>query len=301
MISKLLKKWKEEWWRVNADKIGREYESNRNDLVSRCENEINDIKRSYSIKKELAENELEIAMSREKLSMDRKREEFLINIKLEIDSLTKQQSDIKSLRDSLSNESIKLKSNLIDLQNSYQNELSQIEKSFEEKRSMILERITIETKHLDDKEAFYKNHKAEVEQLSLDLINQNNKLSHEYSNLVSDYDLKKSNLSKKIKLMETELSIKEEEIGILLDRAASKEQEFRKVNEDLNLKIKTLESKASPNTVWLEAFTQGFSKAWDSMNPIMMENVVNAKKAIEEKAIMETIARNSNGHNKKNI
>lgn len=75
--------------------------------------------------------------------------------------------------------------------------------------------------------------------------------------------------------------------------------EAQEKDNDLRLQIKLLEAKASPSVVWAEAFTQGMSKAWDLMLPVIQENVDKVKQAIHDKAITETLAR-LNGNNKKN-
>lgn len=106
-------------------------------------------------------------------------------------------------------------------------------------------------------------------------------------------------LSQEILSEEKKISLKQEEVAYRLKTLEDRNLELIKTDNEVKMQIKLLEAKASPNAVWLEAFTQGFSKAWDSMNPIMMENVYKTKKAIEERAIMDILNRNSNGNNKK--
>lgn len=309
IFKKLEAKWKKQWLDKRLSEIESEHQSFIMDLESKHEKEVERVKEAWSIELEICKvrtesnisklkNDLDIKMENEKLSLEKIREKFLQDIKSEIESLGKQRDEIKSLKNSLLNESLELKSSSLRLKESHSKEISNLEESFQTKKTLILARMTSETKYLNEKEDNYKNHKREVEALSIDLVNEHNKLNQEYSALTEEFESKKSTLSKKIELMEFELEVRNEEVKTLLDRAVSKEQELRIVNEDLNLKIKTLEAKASPNSVWLEAFTQGFSKAWDSMNPLMMESVHKSKKAIEENAIMETIKRNSNGHYK---
>ena len=43
--------------------------------------------------------------------------------------------------------------------------------------------------------------------------------------------------------------------------------------------------------LWLEAFSQGFSKAWEMMLPLMTEGVAKAQEALRTQAIDETLAR----------
>ena len=74
---------------------------------------------------------------------------------------------------------------------------------------------------------------------------------------------------------------------ILQDRRVAVE----KANEELRTQLRLLEAKASPDSVWVEAFSRGFEKAWDAMWPIMSSGVAGMKALIEQQAIDATLER----------
>jgi len=123
-------------------------------------------------------------------------------------------------------------------------------------------------------------------------------LSKELNLIQSNWNDNKNDLLEKIASEKLKIQFSEEEVAYRLKQLEDRKIELIKTDNEVKMQIKLLEAKSSPNTVWLEAFTQGFSKAWDSINPIMMDNVLKSKKFIEENAIMETIKRNSNGNHK---
>ncbi len=75
--------------------------------------------------------------------------------------------------------------------------------------------------------------------------------------------------------------------AILADRKVRVEQ----ANEECRTQLRLLEAKASPDSVWVEAFARGYEKAWETVWPIMASGVQNTKALIEQKAIEETLAR----------
>lgn len=72
------------------------------------------------------------------------------------------------------------------------------------------------------------------------------------------------------------------------------------INESIRQQILLAETKANPANVWTDAFSLGFSKAWDMMMPMMTQGLSNSKKMIEDAAIQSTLTRISHGNNKKN-
>lgn len=65
--------------------------------------------------------------------------------------------------------------------------------------------------------------------------------------------------------------------------------ELEKANNDLKQQIRLIEAKAKPDSVWTEAFSLGFSKAWDMMLPLMSQGFENMKDKIRNDAIEESI------------
>lgn len=62
-------------------------------------------------------------------------------------------------------------------------------------------------------------------------------------------------------------------------------EETEKERHNLKEQLKLIEAKAHPSAVWCEAFSQGFSKAWDMMMPFMQDGLQKVRKQIEADAI----------------
>jgi hypothetical protein len=73
--------------------------------------------------------------------------------------------------------------------------------------------------------------------------------------------------------------------------------ELEKANTELKQQIRLIEAKAKPDSVWTEAFSLGFSKAWDMMLPLMSEGFEKMKDKIRNDAIEESIKGYNNSIN----
>lgn len=62
-------------------------------------------------------------------------------------------------------------------------------------------------------------------------------------------------------------------------------------DNDLKQQIRLIEAKASPSSVWVEAFTSGANKAWELLLPVMTDNIAKLKLKMQEDAVQEAIAR----------
>ena len=117
-------------------------------------------------------------------------------------------------------------------------------------------------------------------------------LESRFDNEIKDVYIRKQKILSKLKIEEDELAHR---LEIISDRKI----ELAKADNELRTQIKLLEAKASPTSVWCEAFTQGMSKSWDLMLPIISDNVEKVKRAIYDKATADTLER-LHGNNKKN-
>lgn len=96
------------------------------------------------------------------------------------------------------------------------------------------------------------------------------------------------------------LIFKQTEIDELSKRLDERKIALSRENEELKTQLRIIEAKASPSSVWTEAFTAGFNKAWDMMF-LQQEGMEKVKKLIEDNAINETLSRMKlNGNYKKN-
>lgn len=101
-----------------------------------------------------------------------------------------------------------------------------------------------------------------------------------------------------------ELDYKKKDLEELTRRLDERKLELEEANSDLQDRLRLLEAKAHPSSIWTEAFTAGFNHAWNTMKPLVFENLERSKKLIYDMAVEETIRNNpqwrTNGYDKKN-
>lgn len=100
-------------------------------------------------------------------------------------------------------------------------------------------------------------------------------------------DLLRHAFNKKVQ----DVELAKDEMVELEKRIEHKREELARLNDDLLARIRLEEAKASPATVWTEAFTLGFSKAWDMMVPLMTQGVAHMEKTIRDKVLEEELGR----------
>lgn len=74
-------------------------------------------------------------------------------------------------------------------------------------------------------------------------------------------------------------------------RTLDRKEELAKVNEELKTQIRLIEAKARPDSIWINAFSAGANRAFESFQPIINEMIEKSKKVIEERAIDESLKR----------
>ena len=62
------------------------------------------------------------------------------------------------------------------------------------------------------------------------------------------------------------------------------------------IKIESDKEKELYTTVWLDGFSEGFSKAWDMMAPLQTEGVLRMRRQIEEQAIQSILDKKNGRH-----
>ena len=120
--------------------------------------------------------------------------------------------------------------------------------------------------------------------------------SRREASLHSEFALREGELRARLLAGLTQLEEKERELkGLEADctmgasRLEQRRVELAQANEDLREQLRLLEAKARPDAVWAEAFSLGFSKAWDMMLPIMTGGMERLKTAVRDAAIQETV------------
>lgn len=85
----------------------------------------------------------------------------------------------------------------------------------------------------------------------------------------SKYSAIKSELTEKVEELEKD----KRDVDDLTTRVEDRRKELARVNEELKVQIRLIEAKSSPDVLWASAFSQGFSKAWDMMIPVMTKGL----------------------------
>ena len=113
-----------------------------------------------------------------------------------------------------------------------------------------------------------------------------------------EYDVKEKELVEKIVGYENQIKerveILERKKRDLEDderRVQDRKEELERVNSELKNQIRIIEAKCSPSNIWETSFSQGFSKAWDMMIPIMKEGLDKAREKIRDEEIEASLPR----------
>jgi hypothetical protein len=81
------------------------------------------------------------------------------------------------------------------------------------------------------------------------------------------------------------------DIDDLEKRVLDRRNDLNRINDELKVQIRLIEAKAMPDSIWINAFSKGFEKAWDTMLPFMTQGVDNAKDAIRNHELENSFPR----------
>lgn len=115
-------------------------------------------------------------------------------------------------------------------------------------------------------------------------------LENELEDRKKDFFKLKENIEHENDLLKKQLEIKNIELSMMIKNVDDRVLEIRKKDNELRDQIKLIEAKASPDRVWCEAFSLGFSKAWDMIEKVQMDGLLRARKVIEDRAINRAIS-----------
>ena len=90
-----------------------------------------------------------------------------------------------------------------------------------------------------------------------------------------------------------------EDLSFQQKRLDDRKLELIQAQDELKIQIRLIEAKASPSSIFIEAFSQGINKAWDLLLPVMSENIDKLKIKMKEDAAIEAIQRLKYASNKK--
>ena len=102
---------------------------------------------------------------------------------------------------------------------------------------------------------------------------QESKWKEEYAKRKADWEkdiaaLNESGDRRNSEIKET-LERTERDLEDLARRLQDRKQDMERANQELKDQLRLIEAKASPDSIWTQAFSQGFSKSWDMMLPVM--------------------------------
>jgi hypothetical protein len=92
-----------------------------------------------------------------------------------------------------------------------------------------------------------------------------------------------------IRHMESLYKQKQDDVAYESKRVEDSKLALAKCNGDLRQQIKLIEAKASPDQVWVSAFTSGFNTAYQSMSAFLQKDVEVKRDLIRESAFNEAI------------
>lgn len=87
-----------------------------------------------------------------------------------------------------------------------------------------------------------------------------------------------------------ELQVKQRDADDLLRRVEDRKVELAQTHEELRQQIRLIEAKAKPDSVWVQAFSSGYARAWDTMLPLMMDGVQQSKGYLRQEALKAALA-----------
>jgi hypothetical protein len=122
--------------------------------------------------------------------------------------------------------------------------------------------------------------------------------------LENEFDIKRKQLENKnnseLEVLKVALELQTKALNTEIQEIAKKRKEldmelletktqFEKTNNELKAQIRLLEAKASPSNVWCEAFSSGFSKAFDLMQDIIKKGTQGIEDYFKEEAHIEAL------------
>src|SRR3990167_10421915 len=96
---------------------------------------------------------------------------------------------------------------------------------------------------------------------------------------------------------ESGLRRQELELNELMSSIKERSAELQRLDKEVSNQVRAIDKKTLPSNIWVEAFSEGWNKAWDCMWPLQSDAIIKMKRYIEEQAIQSVLDR-KNGHNK---
>ena len=95
---------------------------------------------------------------------------------------------------------------------------------------------------------------------------------------------------------ENGLKRQEAELNELMASIKERSQELQRLDKEVSNQVRAIDKKTLPSNIWVEAFTEGWNKAWECMWPLQQEALIKMKRYIEEQAIQSVLDRKNGNH-----
>ena len=92
------------------------------------------------------------------------------------------------------------------------------------------------------------------------------------------------------------LSRQENELNELMASIKERSAELQKLDKEVSNQVRAIDKKTLPSNIWVEAFSEGWNKAWECMWPLQSEALIKMKRYIEEQAIQSVLDRKNGNH-----
>lgn len=116
-------------------------------------------------------------------------------------------------------------------------------------------------------------------------------IREEYDKKEKDYIEQIVQYEKQIKERVEILERHERDLEDQEKRVQDRKEDLERLNTELKNQIRLIEAKCAPSTIWETSFSQGFSKAWDMMIPLMKDGIEKVKEKIREEEIEASFPR----------
>ena len=197
------------------------------------------------------------------------------------------------------------------IRDEYRNRLSLIQDQLESEESILIRRreevksysidLDNRLKSLKDSILDVENKTNESSRVLREIKNQHdiqeNKMKFEYEEKFKTLELELLKIERSIpekssalEIRNNQVKLEQEQADELFRRVLDRKVELLRVNDELKQQIRLIEAKASPDNIWVAAFSSGFQKAWETMHPILMDGFRKASDSIRDEAINDTIS-----------
>lgn len=109
--------------------------------------------------------------------------------------------------------------------------------------------------------------------------------AHREAQLREEYAQHERTLTDALQQTKERLERELAQVAAMESQCKDRREDLARTSTELREQLRLLEAKASPSHVWAEAFSLGFSKAWDMMLPLMKAGIGKSEQALFDEAV----------------